>query len=211
MKNINIDFNNLNFQQQILEYRKSMRTKSSMKWGLVFLFGVLPMLGAWFLLGGRPNGSNAFLDVNEGMSFLNINYSYQWLIAIVITFLGLFIINFFIKFNKYVKPDVYTSFLVCNFIIVNFWLFNIGDWRWLTLIPMALLALIISVTIRFFVFVFKLREQMKNLEGMNIDPNTFVRNFNNNFNNTNNNQGKNKNNHNNNDDETIDINDENGE
>lgn len=155
-----MQFNNMfdqnpQIQKQMLEFRKQFVTRPSLKWGIILGFGFLPMVILWTLFGGTD--SNTIFNSNNGEPNFVISYGYQWLLAILATTISFITGIFFVRFNKEVKGDIYGNLLALNFVVINFWLFNIGGWTWLTVIPMYLFGYIIATILRVVLFVLKAR------------------------------------------------------
>ena len=155
---------NSQMNQQMKQMREAFVTKSSIKWGIYLLIGILPMLISWLLFGGYDN-SNSFFFGN-GMPLIEISYGYQWLIAVSILIISVIISSILVLNAKEVKGDIYSGIVAWIFFLVNFWLFNIPIWvLFLVTGPAMLIAgYFVGTFIRFYSFVKKSQRDFQKLQ-----------------------------------------------
>ncbi len=138
------------------------KTSRDYKLLVVFFFGVFPMLLFWLLFGGG-DGSNFIFQNVPGTPYVPISIGYQWLIAVSTTILLIVGLYFLAENSKSINHDLYNLVLGVIFVIINFWLFPIGNWRFLTLIFMFLAGYLIGFFISFMCMFKKIRRDFNNL------------------------------------------------
>ncbi len=158
-----MEMNNFNQQNMMAEFRK-FSTKPSIKWSLVLLLSVLPTLIVWIFIGGEQNYSNSFFGMNNGQAPYDITYGYQWLLEFIILLSSSIVGSIIVKFNKEVKTDIFGNIFAFNFLILNFWIFNIGGWRFLTALPMFILGYLVANILRVVFFVAKIRSDIEKFQ-----------------------------------------------
>lgn len=158
-------------QNQIRTMMKSFKTKASIKWALILILGVFPMLLAWILFGGGDGTNKIFTAGESGNPIINISMGFQWLVALLISVLSYIVLSVLIKKNKDIKGDVYGNMIAFGWIVINFWLYPIDGWRWLTLPFTYIVIYIFTQIFRLFMFLFtfrkkaiKMQEQIRNGE-----------------------------------------------
>lgn len=160
--NFNNGFNNMSqedLQNQMRNFIKNFRTKASIKWSLIFIIGVFPMMVCWILFGGADGTNKIFSSDSSNPSIIEISMGFQWLVALIVSAGSFFTTYFIVKYNKEVKGDVFGNIFAFGWIIINFWLFPIGNWRWLTLPFVYLFTYIFAQIVRFIIFIIDARKK----------------------------------------------------
>lgn len=187
-------------QNQLKNLRRLYTTPAHIKWAIIFFIGCVPLLVFWGIAGGN-DGTNSMFNFNPSVFW---TYGEQWFAAVCCIAFALIVTGLLVKFQKNVKTDVFPNLLGFQFIIINFWLFDIGNWVWLTFIFMYIAGYLLGSIIKFGVFIrtyqkrlsaFKKEFGVENLQEIN--PDYFFTYMNNVYNrnernNNHNNQHKNK-------------------
>ncbi len=165
--NIRNQNNNKNYDSRenlinSMSFGNFKKTSRDYKLLIAFFLGIFPMLLFWLLFGGG-DGSNFIFKNVPGTPYIPIDIGYQWLIAITVAISIMVILYFLAEYSKNINHDLYGLVLSLVFIIINFWLFEIGNWRFLTVVFMFLAGYLIGISISFMFMFKKIRTDFSNL------------------------------------------------